>query len=230
MPSDAPPLPRVLLIGATAAVVLAVGAFGVSGYQALRRSSEPRPARVSILAAVAVLQARELAAQRAARATPAQLAVEPAANMARAPAPVRMAESAVGGVCGLLHTRADHVGQAVAFRGEYLSDHEGPAEVRPLGCDAAIAVSDIEPAVEAAIERADPPPWSGPHRRLIGTFNARLVQSGAEFSYDEGVRLSISGLADLRVSGQTGMRRGTFSRGTRPPPPFTAKGEDPSYY
>ena len=229
MPSDAPPLPRVLLIGATAAVVLAVGAFGVSGYQALRRSSEPRPARVSILAAVAVLQARELAAQRAVRATPAQPTVEPAANVARTPAPARVAEGD-SGVCGLLHTRADHVGQAVAFRGEYLSDHEGPAEVRPLGCDAAIAVSDIEPAVEAAIERADPPPWNGPRRRLIGTFNARLVQSGAEFSYDEGVRLSISGLTDLRVSGQTGVRRGTFSRGTRPPPPFTAKGEDPSYY
>jgi len=188
-----------VLVGAVAAVILAFGAFGVSGYQALRRSSEPRPARVSILAAVAELQARELAAQRAAPATPAPPVVSPTANIARPPSPMAEAD---GGACGLLHKRADHVGQAVAFRGEYLSDHEGPAEVRPLGCDAAIAVSDIEPAVEAAIERADPPPWTGPHRRLIGTFTARLVQSGAEFSYDEGVRLSISGLTDLRVTDQ----------------------------
>lgn len=201
MSSDALPLPRPLLIGAVGAVILAFGAFGVSGYQALRRSSEPRPARVSILVAVAELQARELAAQRAARATQAPPTVGPAANVARAPLLARVAQTD-GGVCGLLHTRADHVGQAVAFRGEYLSDHEGPAEVRPLGCDAAIAVSDIEPAVEAAIERADPPPWIGPRRRLIGTFKARLVQSGAEFSYDEGVRLSISGLTDLRVIGR----------------------------
>ena len=209
MPSDAPPLPRALLIGATAAVILAFGAFGVSGYQALRRSNEPRPARVSIRAAVAELQTRELAAQRAARATPTPPTVGPAANAARTPTPAHMAE-ADSGVCRLLHTRTDHVGQAVAFRGEYLSDHEGPAEVRPLGCDAAIAVSDIEPALEAAIERADPPPWIGPRRRLIGTFKARLVQSGAEFSYDEGVRLSISGLTDLRVIHPPLAHRGMF--------------------
>lgn len=122
-----------------------------------------------------------------------------AAAVAADPEPHAVVVQTAGGVCALLHRRADHVGQAVAFRGEYLTDHEGPAEVRPLGCDAAIAVSDVEPAVEAAIERADPPPWIGRRRRLVGTFTARLVQSGAEFSYDEGVRLSISGLADLRV-------------------------------
>jgi hypothetical protein len=189
MPHDLT-LPRPLVIGAVAAVVLAFGALGLSGYVALQRAADPPQARVSILAAVAELRAQQTAAQRAARAA--------APNAARAAAPARVAEAA-SDVCGLLHARADHVGQAIAFRGEYLSDHEGPAEVRPLGCDEAIAVSDTDQAVEASIERADPPPWVGPRRRLIGTFKARLVQSGAEFSYDEGVRLSISGLTELRV-------------------------------
>jgi len=210
MPSDAQ-LPRALLTGAIAAVVLAFGALGVSGYQAVRRAADPPPARVSIFAAVAELQARQIALQQSAHALSAQQTVRRAANVARAatPAPARLAE-AHGGVCGLLHARADHVGQAVAFRGEYLSDHEGPAEVRPLGCDEAIAVSDADPAVETAIERADPPPWVGPRRRLIGTFEARLVQSGAEFSYDQGVRLSVSGLSDLRVIRPAPTRGGVF--------------------
>lgn len=276
MPSETP-LPRPLLIGAAFAVVLGFGALAIAGFNAARGAfGAPRPASISIIAAVAELRTEQAAARRQAQladqvpslmaakeayvlsaqaldaawntlapdraaqltgsewtwirhkraacaaapagATPderqaVRLACETAANRARtdwlkplAAGPAAAAGSGAkvvdtaAGVCALLHARADHVGQAVAFRGEYLSDHQAPAEVRPLGCDAAIVVGDAAPAVEAALERADPPPWTRRRRRIVGSFSARLVQSGAEFSYDAGVRLSISGLSDLQVT------------------------------
>ena len=179
-----------------------------------------RPQRVWIWRRNAGCEARAPAPEGAARESQ-RLACRGAANLARAawlkqyapPAPSEAATTAAvpaatpladealvpSAACAWLRARGDHLGETISFQGEYVNDHSGPALVRPIGCDQAIVLREMDPAARMMLDRVDPPPWTGQPRRFVALFTGRLVHTGVTATDDDAIRLHVAEVTNVRV-------------------------------
>jgi uncharacterized protein YecT (DUF1311 family) len=104
-----------------------------------------------------------------------------------------------GRACAWLHARLWRLGQTLSFQGEYQNDHNGLALVRPIGCDQAIVLHEMDPAARTMLDQADPPPWTSRPRRLVAMFTARLVDAGVLTPRDDAIRLHVTDITNVRV-------------------------------
>jgi hypothetical protein len=99
-----------------------------------------------------------------------------------------------------------YMGETVTFAGEYMSDHIERSVVLPKGCDRGVGVGRLSPQAEKVLESADEPPYRF-NRRIEAIFTGTLVQeepNGFLFYKDNGVRLNISNITDLKITDPTG--------------------------
>jgi hypothetical protein len=96
-----------------------------------------------------------------------------------------------------------HLGQTVTFTGAYRSDHIERSYVWPNGCHRAIDLGQISPEANKILDSVDDRTYE---HRIEATFTGTLVQEEREVSIDyrwwrdDGVRLNISKITDLKIT------------------------------
>ena len=111
--------------------------------------------------------------------------------------------SSPGSACGVAIQAAMHVGETVSFKGTYTSDGRERAIVTPLACRTAFRIWGIPDDVGRLL---DPHVMPGmyPYGDVEATFTGVIIQvkpSDAQFYRDDGVRLNIVSVNDLKHNG-----------------------------
>ena len=104
-------------------------------------------------------------------------------------------------VCKIIRARAKHVGETIIFHGEFRTDHVERSLILPKGCDRGIGLGQLSPDADKVLSGAYD--RSKPNSKIEATFTGMLVKdepNGFKFWNDDGVRLDISHIADLKVT------------------------------
>ncbi len=107
---------------------------------------------------------------------------------------------APGPACQVARDGRPYVGRTISFRGDYTSDRIERARARPPGCDTGFKVGSIASGLD---RKMDPHVLPGfyPGRYIQAVFVGELVQGparGGQFQDDDGVRLNIVEVHDIR--------------------------------
>jgi hypothetical protein len=84
-----------------------------------------------------------------------------------------------------------------------MTDHIERSLVLPNGCDRGIGLGNLSPEAQKALYSADDGDDPLTERKVEAIFTGMLVQeepNGFMFYKDDGVRLNISSIADLKIS------------------------------
>lgn len=204
-------MPHFMASAVVSTAVLALGAlFFLEREFNNGRDTLARPTVLSVEEALVQLRSQQFAQQRQ-RAQPATLltrlsamprpATQASGLVSQGAAPEARTSGApgLGAACAILRARGAHIGQTLSFRGEYLSDRRGTVVVRPIGCEEAVVVRDLDQAARSMADRVGPSTRTATSQRFVALFTATLVHAGPPGSEDDATRLSVKSITNVQV-------------------------------